>query len=219
MNHREPTVALIAAPMDHRSVATAVEGNDDGGSSSNVSGSASASASDDGSGALSVVQAYCSSDTKQSAYKVAAAATAAASAAAAAAAAAVGAGAGAGAFAAAKAKPRREEDQEEEGEVERVGIVYRANQNQPFQRATTTTIVTPPPPPTSLPLFHPSRGSTRMQRACTYLAEKTVRLNEKGESVSAKARGPMNYEELSDRERELQHEMKISLADCTLTPL
>ncbi|KAF7407238.1 hypothetical protein HZH66_001775 [Vespula vulgaris] len=119
MNHREPTVALIAAPMDHRSVATAVEG---------------------------------------SAYKVAAAATAAASAAAAAAAAAVGAGAGAGAFAAAKAKPRREEDQEEEGE-------------------------------------------------------------EKGESVSAKARGPMNYEELSDRERELQHEMKISLADCTLTPL
>lgn len=81
-------------------------------------------------GALSVVQAHCSSDTKQSAYKVAAA------------------------FAAAKAKLRavgrrgggsRAEggtvggdglatSERESQRYQRVGIVYRANQNQPFQQ-------------------------------------------------------------------------------------
>lgn len=96
--------------------------------------------SGDGDGALSVVQAHCSSDTKQSAYKVAAA------------------------FAAEKAKPRRaggggnemvhrdrrkKRKREREGdrggrggrkESERITVVseggyclHRANQNQPFQ--------------------------------------------------------------------------------------
>lgn len=128
-------------------------------------------AGDVGGGALSVVQVHCSSDTKQSAYKVAAAE---------------------------KAKPRRTDgrrkgraegnsaqcDREKEKEIgweedrrsERITALsegeyclHRANQNQPFQH--------------TLPLLAPSRTNTQMNAGAYAQAIRTYTLIHTHDSI------------------------------------